>query len=116
MPYANPEDKRRRERERYQERKDYYKKKAKRWKANNLKRARYLEQKSRAKARGVPWEITFDEWVNWWGADWEKRGKKELDLCMARYDDEGPYKIGNIYKATNIENKEAPRPFPECPF
>ena len=67
-------------------------------------RGRYVGQKIEAEQRGVTREITFDEWLAWWGDDLPKRGPGKDGLVMARYKDAGPYKIGNIYKATLSQN------------
>ena len=59
----------------------------------------YWAQMSAAKQRGIDWNLNYDEWINWWGEDISKRGKGKGKLCMARYGDEGPYELGNIYKS-----------------
>ncbi|KKL52265.1 hypothetical protein LCGC14_2287250 [marine sediment metagenome] len=33
-----------------------------------------------------------------------KRGGRGGDLCMCRVGDDGPYTLGNIYKATHSQN------------
>jgi hypothetical protein len=116
MPYADPEAKRAHGRRRYREDPQYFKKKCKRWRANRPRRAAYIHQRARAKSRGVAWEITFEAWVEWWGTDIDSRGRRHFELQMCRYDDAGPYKINNIYKATQQENDAGPRAFPEITF
>ena len=64
----------------------------------------YNSQKQLAKYRNVDWNITFDEWINWWGSDFVNRGKNVGDLQMCRYNDSGAYELGNIYKATISHN------------
>lgn len=64
----------------------------------------YYTQKSSAIKRNIDWKISIEEWVNWWGDDYQCRGRKTNDLVMARYGDVGPYKIGNIYKSTAQDN------------
>lgn len=64
----------------------------------------YNTQKNNAKKRDIPFEISFEEWCEWWGDDFSKRGSRHDDLCMCRFNDEGPYKLGNIYKDTFENN------------
>ena len=68
------------------------------------KRGAYLLQRAQAIRRGITWEFTFDSWVKWWGSDWDSRGGRPSDLCMARYNDEGPYHPSNVTKATMADN------------
>ena len=80
-------------------------------KANPWRRA-YNTQRKKARARGITWEFTFDEWLEWWGDDITKRGNKKGELCMARYNDTGPYAEWNVRKCTtecNAREREARR-------
>lgn len=67
---------------------------------------KYRDQYKGATLRGIPFEITFKEWVEWWNTDdrWANRGAGKDKLCMARLNDEGPYRIDNIKCITNSEN------------
>lgn len=61
----------------------------------------YRQHRGNAKLRGVEFELTLDEWVNWWeeqlGKDWmKKRGYRRGQYVMARPGDLGPYMLGNI--------------------
>jgi hypothetical protein len=77
-------------------------------KAHNLtspERAAYLAQKRAASKRGIPWEFTFESWVEFWGEDFARRGCSGPDsLCMARLGDTGPYAPWNVEKATLAQN------------
>ena len=58
-------------------------------------------QYRQATDRNIEWQLTFDEWLTWWqqqlGPDWlAKRGKGKGRYVMARFNDCGPYAIGNI--------------------
>ncbi|MEE8323507.1 MAG: hypothetical protein V3R57_07790, partial [Candidatus Bathyarchaeia archaeon] len=64
----------------------------------------YIDQKQGAKRRGIEFLLSFDEWLDWWGDDVTRRGRKRTSLQMCRYDDTGPYALWNIYKATQDEN------------
>ncbi len=65
---------------------------------------RYNVQKIHAKLRGIDWQFTYANWIEWWGDDINKRGRAKNDLVMARYDDQGPYHPTNVKKITVGEN------------
>ena len=67
---------------------------------------RYREQKYAAKQRKIEWHFTFETWLAWWGNDIVKRGQGANQLCMARYNDTGPYHPDNVYKCTQRQNKQ----------
>lgn len=72
-------------------------------------RTAWRQQAIAASQRGIIFELTFEDWINWWevnlGSDWfEKRGKKRGQFVMARIEDKGPYKIGNIKCITSEAN------------
>lgn len=64
---------------------------------NDLKK--YLEQKKAAKRRKIDFNLTFEEWYNWWQqtGHYNERGSKKGQYCMCRKNDIGAYEIGNIY-------------------
>jgi len=66
---------------------------------------KYTSQKGHAKHRGIEFNLTFEEWMDWWGDDFDKRGRGKDDLVMARIGDTGPYELGNIKKITFSENR-----------
>lgn len=70
----------------------------------------YAEQRSNAKARGIPFWFTYEEWVEWWqtalGPDWKKkRGRKKGQFCMARLGDTGAYEPSNVECISVGQNK-----------
>ena len=69
-----------------------------------LHRKAYNQQKKGSAHRGIEFLLTFEEWVQWWGDDFSRRGTKRDDLQMCRKLDQGPYSIENIYKGTAREN------------
>ena len=67
------------------------------WKPYNNE---YHNHKARSKRRGIDFEFSYDEWIEWWGADITKRGRKVGQMVMARNGDVGPYCLTNVHKAT----------------
>ncbi|MFM0257128.1 hypothetical protein [Paraburkholderia sediminicola] len=69
-------------------------------------RSAYASQKSHAKQRSIIFNLTFDEWFDWWQATgkYPKRGRAKDCYVMARFNDTGPYQLGNIYCCTVAEN------------
>lgn len=63
-----------------------------------LPRSRYVQQKAHAKARGIPFTLTFEQWWAIWeeSGQWENRGKRPGQFCMARNNDAGGYTPGNV--------------------
>jgi hypothetical protein len=82
----------------------YYKAKAARSKKNRPRLTAYTNQKNKATKRGIKFLLTFAEWLEWWGDDLYRRGRKRNDLQMCRFDDAGHYELGNIYKGTQSQN------------
>jgi len=75
----------------------------------------YSSQKISALHRGIPFELTFEEWYNWWllnGVDKNGPSQKQLGisrkdtLCMCRFNDTGPYNLDNIYCASASQNSK----------
>lgn len=71
-------------------------------------RQRYYDQKGHARHRGIEWELTFEQWYQWWldqGVDKDHPTKVcGQQLCMCRPNDKGPYSLDNIYCGTRSEN------------
>ena len=68
------------------------------------KKSKYYKQKSMAGKRGIEWNLTFDQWNDWWGDDYYNRGITNGKLVMARHGDVGAYELSNIKKITCNEN------------
>ena len=66
----------------------------------------FKEQKRRARQRGVSFEMSFDQWRDFWTEDdrWSRRGTGADNLVMSRIGDEGAYKVGNVVCQTQREN------------
>jgi hypothetical protein len=59
-----------------------------------------------AKARGIDFNLTYDQWQDIWNQSghWEERGNKRGQYCMSRYNDQGPYEIGNVFIQRHTDN------------
>lgn len=71
-------------------------------------RKAFDDQQRHASARGIPWEFTYEEWLEMWlvSGKWQQRGKKSGQYCMCRYFDVGPYSAKNCYIALTEENQQ----------
>lgn len=67
-------------------------------------KAAFHNQKSSAKRRGIGWELTFEQWVKWWGDDIDRRGGGHDSLQMQRIANSGPYSLDNIRKGFPMDN------------
>jgi hypothetical protein len=65
---------------------------------------KYRRQKVHANHRGIPFDLSFDEWLSWWGEDIHNRGRGVGKLQMCRKSDLGGYTLDNIYKASHEQN------------
>lgn len=64
----------------------------------------FQQQRNNAEARGIAWDMTFEQWWGIWAQYFHLRGRGKNGLCMARNKDEGPYAVGNVYLTTNLGN------------
>jgi hypothetical protein len=62
----------------------------------------YKKQRENAKWRGIPFELTFEQWKLVWADRLPERGPNGLVMC--RFGDKGPYAVGNVYIATPAQN------------
>jgi hypothetical protein len=71
-------------------------------------RGRFWKQQSRARERGIRWNLTFDEWWSVWqeSGKWPERGKAPHQYVMGRKGDSGAYALGNVEIITGAENAE----------
>lgn len=65
----------------------------------------YRYQRRNSVTRGIPWEISFAEWWRIWqeSGHWHERGRGK-GYCMARWADDGPYSVENVYICTVGQN------------
>lgn len=66
----------------------------------------YHNHRIRAKRRGIPFLLTYEEWCVIWmeSGKWEERGHNRGQYCMARFGDKGGYEVGNVRICTVEEN------------
>lgn len=59
----------------------------------------YLTQRSNAFKRGIVWELTEREWIEWWESTghFSDRGRGKGKWLMARFNDTGAYSLNNIF-------------------
>jgi hypothetical protein len=64
---------------------------------DKLKRA-FWKQKDNATQRGIPFQLTYDQWLTIWVASGKLylRGRTHGQFIMARKGDRGGYQIGNV--------------------
>jgi hypothetical protein len=63
-------------------------------------------QRYSANRRGIPFDLTFDQWWAIWQASghWNERGCKKGQYCMSRVGDQGPYAVGNVFIQLHADN------------
>lgn len=66
---------------------------------------KFIMQRKNAGSRGIGWELSFADWWRIWqeSGKWEQRGTGK-GYCMARWADDGPYSVGNVYICTVGQN------------
>jgi hypothetical protein len=70
-------------------------------------RHKYACHKSKAKARGIEFNLTYEEWWEIWqkSGKWEKRGAGMNQYVMSRYNDSGAYEYKNVFIQPASANK-----------
>jgi hypothetical protein len=67
---------------------------------------KYDSHRANAGKRGIPFELTFDEWLGVWGDKLDRRGNHKDELVMCRNGDRGAYAVGNVRIASPAENAQ----------
>lgn len=59
---------------------------------------RYQCHKGTAKHRGIPFLLTYEQWLEIWleSGKWHQRGWRRGQYVMARPGDKGAYEVGNV--------------------
>ena len=71
---------------------------------------KYIQQRRNAGRRNIEWCISFADWWAIWrmSGKWNARGRG-AGYCMARHNDTGPYKVGNVSIIPTRENSSQAR-------
>jgi hypothetical protein len=71
-------------------------------------RGAYSRHRENAKRRGVPFLLTYRQWLAIWclSGKWSQRGNRQHEYVMCRRGDRGAYAVGNVYIAQNSHNLE----------
>jgi hypothetical protein len=69
-------------------------------------RLAYYGQKTHAKNRGIPFRLSFPQWLKIWqrSGHLHERGCRQGEYVMARFGDQGGYEIGNVKIILHTEN------------
>jgi hypothetical protein len=61
-------------------------------------RAAFRCSKAAARHDGIDWQLTFDEFYEWWTQEdrWSRRGRTAGRISMARLDARGPFALHNL--------------------
>jgi len=76
----------------------------------NKSKIQYWNHQQRAKRKGVPFELSFDEWMHIWldSGHYHAKGTKRGQYVMSRYGDKGGYTKDNVHIQTvGANTKEA---------
>lgn len=67
---------------------------------------RFVTQRKNAKHRGIEWNFTYKQWIDWWAetGNIDNRGRGKELFCMSRLNDTGPYSPENVVCKTICEN------------
>ena len=70
---------------------------------------KYKTQERNALARGIPFLLSFDQWLFIWteSGKLDQRGRGADKFCMCRNNDVGSYEVGNVFIGTGRENVRA---------
>ncbi len=74
---------------------------------DHKERHKYACHKSKAKSRGIEFNLTYEEWYDIWykSGKWEQRGARKGQYVMSRYNDTGAYEMGNVFIQPHEENR-----------
>lgn len=76
---------------------------------SRLVRKAWLAFKAGAKRRGIPVEMSFEEWWQLWAPHWHQRQRmsmRGMEIVMGRHGDVGPYSVGNVSMISRRRNAE----------
>ena len=78
----------------------------------------YMTHKRNAKKRNIDFFLSYEEWLDIWtkSGHLNNRGRGKGKYHMCRYNDVGPYAIGNVYIDTAENNAGLPHKGVEKPL
>ena len=71
----------------------------------------YITQKLNARKRNIPFNLTYEQWLEIWGDRINLRGVGRGKYCMARNNDQGPYSVDNVRIILFEENNKEQHSF-----
>src|SRR5258708_20675452 len=73
---------------------------------NRTLRIKFKAHKDNARSRGIPFELTFEQWMSIWrnSGRLSQRGRGRGEFVMARFGDIGPYAVDNVQIVTTGQN------------
>ena len=74
--------------------------------SDHNERHKYACHKSKAKSRGIEFNLTYEQWWDIWqqSGKWDQRGKGKGSYVMSRIGDKGGYTLGNVFIQSNSDN------------
>lgn len=74
-------------------------------------RHKYACQKSKAKQRNIEFNLSYDEWLSIWtnSGHLNNRGCNKGSYVMSRFNDVGPYQVGNVFIQSKYNNDTEPQ-------
>ena len=84
-----------------EEKSEYYRKRNAQFRSTPY--GKYTQHKHSAIQRGIPFELSFEEWMELWEDHWDERGV--TGMVMSRINDEGAYKVGNVVIISHTQNR-----------
>jgi hypothetical protein len=69
-------------------------------------RSRFIQRRARAKQRGIPFMLSYQQWLDIWGDKLPLRGRGLGRLCMASRRDRGGYQRHRVEIIADNKNVE----------
>lgn len=75
-----------------------------RYRSVDLHALRFARQAINARRRGIPFELTFEQWWSLWQQSGHYADRSRGGYIMGRIGDTGPYAVNNVYICTAAQN------------
>jgi hypothetical protein len=99
------EENRERERKRYRENRTEILARQKKFQENNAERFAYRRNRDGAKQRGIPFDLSFDQFMLFWQKDCEYCGVNIKTIGLDRVDNDTGYTMENIIPCCGVCNR-----------